>query len=296
MKKHETINSDFPFQSRYLEVKGSKMHYIDEGAGDPILFLHGNPTSSYLWRNIIPYLSGMGRCIAPDLIGMGKSDRPELKYGFFNAYDYIEAFVEQLGLDRITLVVHDWGSAIGFHYGRLHPERLKGLAFMESIYRPPQWHRLPFSTRLAFRLMRTKFFGYLMVNRANIFVRKLLPKMIMRPLSAEEQKAYAQPYPTIKSRDVLRAWPRDLPMNGSPADVEAAVRSYHHWLTTSAVPKLFLHVTPGMANRKEDAEWIRSNVNQVQVVHVGEGLHFIQEDQPHEIGRALAQWYAELDD
>jgi len=162
MKKE--ISAKFPFESKFIEVKGSKMHYIDEGEGDPILFLHGNPTSSYLWRNIIPYTKPLGRCIAPDLIGMGKSDKPDIAYGFQDSYEYLEEFIVALGLKNITLVIHDWGSGLGFHYANMHRDNIKGIVFMEAMVKPLAWKTLPsFSLRMAFRMMRTPFIGWVLV-------------------------------------------------------------------------------------------------------------------------------------
>ncbi len=285
------ISADFPFASKFLEVNGSRMHYIDEGQGDPILFLHGNPTSSYLWRNIIPYLTNHGRCIAPDLIGMGKSDQPDIAYGFASTYEYIESFIEQLGLRNITLVVHDWGSALGFHYANLHRENIKGIAFMESVLRTFEWRDVPLDIRIPFRIMRTPGLGWLFVNVANLFIKKMLPDMTKRKLSSQEMAVYAAPYPTIKSRTPLRRWPEDVPLGGKPKEVVQAVRAYSQWLQESELPKLFFYVTPGAANKVDVVNWVQSTFQNTQTIHLGEGLHFIQEDHPHGIGEGLRDWY-----
>lgn len=289
MKK--PISSDFPFESRYVEVKGSKIHYIDEGEGEPILFLHGNPTSSYLWRNIIPYLTQQGRCIAPDLIGMGQSDKPNLKYGFFDSYNYLESFIETLGLQNITLVLHDWGSALGFHYANLHRNNIKGLVFMESMVRPFEWDKVPLDVRLSFRLMRTPGLGWLFVNVGNLFIRKMLPDLIVRQLTQEEKDFYAKPYPTVKSRTPLRRWPEDVPISHHPQSVADAVASYNQWLKETPLPKLFFYVTPGVAITADTVTWLQENVPHLQSIHLGHGLHFIQEDFPHEIGEAISHWH-----
>ncbi|MCH7574932.1 MAG: haloalkane dehalogenase [Candidatus Marinimicrobia bacterium] len=288
------ISPDFPYESRFIDIKGSKMHYIDEGEGDPILFLHGNPTSSYLWRNIIPYLSGGARCIAPDLIGMGKSDRPDLAYGFYDTYAYLDAFIGELGLKNITLVVHDWGSGLGFHYANLHRENIKAIAFMEAMYDWPKWSNLPLPLRISFKMMRTPFFSWLMINVANLFVNQMLPKMIVRKLSKEELEVYARPYPTIGSRKPIRAWPKDVPMDGKPEDIGKILKSYQDWLKVTEIPKLCLYATPGLIINKDAVEWIRNNFPNTKMVNVGEGLHYIQEDHPHKIGAELAEWYNDI--
>ncbi|MEM7040607.1 MAG: alpha/beta fold hydrolase, partial [Bacteroidota bacterium] len=160
MEVARNISTEFPFESHFITVNGSNIHYIDEGEGDPIVFLHGNPTSSYLWRNIIPYLTGLGRCIAPDLIGMGKSDKPNINYGFVDSYAYLKGFFEALKLENVTLVVHDWGSGLGFHYAHQHPDNIKGLAFMESIYELLDWDSLPKRVRAGMRMVRAPFFNW----------------------------------------------------------------------------------------------------------------------------------------
>ena len=188
----KAISADFPFESKYVEIHGSKIHYIDEGSGDPILFLHGNPTSSYLWRNIIPYLVPHGRCIAPDLIGMGKSDKPDLGYRFFDHSEYVEGFIDKLDLSNITLVIHDWGSALGFHYASRHESNVKGLAFMEAILATmPRWDGFPPDVRTMFEGFRTPEVGWDMIVNQNIFVEQVLPGGIVRKLTDEEMEMFS---------------------------------------------------------------------------------------------------------
>jgi haloalkane dehalogenase len=170
------ISPKYPFESKFIDINGSKMHYIDVGKGSPILFLHGNPTSSYLWRNIIPYLQPSARCIAPDLIGMGKSGKPDIDYTFEDHYDYLEKFIEKLNLKNITLVIHDWGSGLGFHYANKHRDNVKGIAFMEAMVKPLSWKDMPSDMRLPFRMLRTPFIGWLMISVGNIFVKKMIPR------------------------------------------------------------------------------------------------------------------------
>ena len=285
------ISAEFPFESKFIDVKGSKIHYIDEGSGDPILFIHGNPTSSYLWRNIIPYLQDSGRCIALDLIGMGKSDKPDIKYGFIDSYEYLVRFIETLGLKNITLVIHDWGSGLGFNYAYEHQDNIKGIAFMEAMFKTFEWNQFPMDLKMALKMMRAPVLGWLMVNVANIFIKKMIPDMVLRKLTKKEMEMYAAPYPSISSRKPLAAWPKDVPIAGSPEHVYKSVSSYVKWLTLTEIPKLCLHVEPGIAIKKEDAEWINDNMPNIKMVHLGEGLHYIQEDYPHEIGTEIAKWY-----
>jgi len=270
------------------------MHYIDEGTGDSILFLHGNPTSCYLWRNIIPYLLDKGRCIAPDLIGMGKSDKPRIDYGFFDHYAYLSRFIKELDLENITLVLHDWGSALGFHYAFNNRDKVKAIAFMESIYRTWQWSELRPSMGRVFRMMRTPGLGWLMVALQNGFIKKLLPGAIMRPLETAELDYYSAPYRTLSSRKPLLKWPREVPLGGKPNDVCQAVEEYSNWLKTTTLPLFCLYATPGLLIDRRAVDWIKKHMPSVKFKDVGKGIHFIQEDEPDNIGKALAKWYVEL--
>ena len=288
----KSISANFPFESKFLEVNGSKMHYIEEGKGDPILFLHGNPTSNYLWRNIIPYLTDQGRCIAPDLIGMGKSDKPDINYGFEDSYRYLEAFIEKLQLDNITLVLHDWGSGLGFHYANTHRSKIKSIVFMETMYDAPTMFDMPFSVRTSIKLVRNPMLGFLMVQLANIFIKKMLPDMIIRNLSKKEIAFYSEPYKSIKSRKPLLAWPKDVPFkDGNPSRVTKHVKAWSEWLAASEIPKLCFYVTPGVAIKEKDLERIKKTFKNTKLVDLGKGLHFIQEDYPHEIGEEISNWY-----
>ena len=288
------ISPDFPFDSNFLKVHGSKMHYIDVGEGDPILFLHGQPTSCYLWRNIVPHLQQQGRCIAPDLIGMGKSDKPDISYVFQDHYSYLEQFINKLGLSNITLVIHDWGSALGFHYANLHRNNIKGIAFMEAIIKPVTWDEFPADYRIVFKLIRTPIIGWLMLSVANMFLNKVVPDTIIRKLSRQEMDTLKQPYPTIGSRKPVRTWPTQIPINGKPEDVHKIVSAYHEWLKETPVPKLCLYAKPGGLIKKRELEHIRSNFPHTKIVDVGKGIHYLQEDNPHAIGREIAHWLKEL--
>ena len=288
------ISPDFPFESKYIEVHGSKIHYVDEGAGDPILFLHGNPTSSYLWRNIIPYLTPHARCIAPDLIGMGKSDKPELEYRFFDHSKYVEGFIDKLSLSNITLVIHDWGSALGFYYAMRHQKNIKGIAFMEAILKPMKWDGFPSDFKMGFKLMRSPGVGWFMICVMNMFVTQILPKAIIRKLSSKEMDYYNAPFKTIKSRKPVWQWPAEIPIDGKPVDTYEMISDYNKKLRGSEVPKLLFTATPGGIIEAKTVEWCKQNLKNLKVVDIGKGIHYLQEDNPHLIGEELAKWYSNL--
>lgn len=294
MTTESAISADFPFESKYHRVQGSRMHYIEQGEGDPILFLHGNPTSSYLWRNIIPHLSPAARCIAPDLIGMGKSHKPDLSYRFFDHVEYVDEFIDSMGLENITLVIHDWGSALGFHYAMRHEHNIKGIAFMEAIIAPLSWADLDKEFRLGFKLMRTPGIGWFMISVLNFFVKGMLPKTILRTLSPEEMRHYEEPFRTVGSRRPVRQWPCEIPIDGEPQDVHAAVSAYNLKLQQSQLPKLLLHADPGAITTAKEVAWCREHLPNLTVADIGAGRHFIQEDHPHEIGSCLREWYTKL--
>ena len=289
------ISAAFPFESKFVDVHGSKMHYVDVGTGDPILFLHGNPTSSYLWRNIIPYLSDQGRCIAPDLIGMGKSDHPDIPYRYDDQYKYVSGFVDALDLgSNITLVIHDWGSGLGFRWAHEHEQRVKGIAFMEAMLEPLTWDVMPAQAKVAIRMMRAPGMGWLMASVGNLFIKKMLPDMVHRDLSSEEQAYYASAFPTVSSRKAVRQWPREIPIAGKPADNAATVGAFAEWLRQTDLPKILFHASPGGIIRDKEVAWCQENFANLQTVDIGDGHHFIQEDNPHLIGSELSKWYAGL--
>lgn len=285
----EHIPDDFPYIPRYAEILGSRMHYVEAGEGDPIVFLHGNPTSSYLWRRIIPHLLPHGRCIAVDLIGMGKSDKPDIGYRFFDHYRYVETFLDSLGLRDITFVLHDWGSALGFYYAMKHEDRVKALAFMEAIVRPLSWEEWPEQARQLFQAFRTPGMGEQMILEQNMFVEQVLPGAILRKLSDDEMARYRRPYPDPQSRRPTLQWPREIPIDGEPADVAEAVQSYSEWLKRTPTPKLLLWAEPGAIMRNL-VRWCEESFPNLKSVNVGPGVHFIQEDRPNEIGQAIAGW------
>lgn len=288
------ISTKMPYETRFVAVNGSQMAYVEAGQGDPILFLHGNPTSKYIWRNIMPWLEDKGRVIAPDLIGMGESDKPALAYRYQDHYKYIEGFINELGLDNVTLVLHDWGSALGFNFAAQNPDRIKAIAFMESIVRPGSWSDFPFPFRIGNWLMRAPGIGWLMIRAGNILIKQVLPRAIVRGLSEEEKAVYGAPYPTIDSRKPLHQWPSEIPIDGKPADTYEIVDSYSKWLQQTDIPKLFFYGSPGVLIVPEVAVWVKEQFLNLTSFDIGKGIHFIQEDNPHFIGEKLAEWYVQL--
>jgi haloalkane dehalogenase len=278
---------------RRATVLGREMAYVEVGRGDPIVLQHGNPTSSYLWRNVIPHLAGLGRCIAIDLIGMGDSaklpDSGPDRYTFAEHRRYFDALLEQLGVrERVTLVIHDWGSALGFDWARRHPEAVRGIAYMEAIVRPLTWSEWPDAARRVFQGLRSPA-GEAMALEQNVFVERVLPGSVLRELGDEEMEVYRRPFRTPgEDRRPTLTWPRQIPIDGEPADVVAIVQSYADWLSVADVPKLFIDADPGAILIGAQREFCRGWPNQTEVRV--RGSHFLQEDSPDEIGRAIAEW------
>jgi haloalkane dehalogenase len=283
-----------PHPRRRVAVLDTEMAYVDTGAGDPVVFLHGNPTSSYLWRNIIPHVRGSGRCLAPDLVGMGESGKaPAGAYRFVNHQRYLDAWFDALDLRKVVLVVHDWGSALGFDWARRHPDRVRGVAYMEAIVRPLTWQEWPEVARKVFQGMRSSS-GEEMVLEKNVFVERILPSSVMRGLTSDEMDRYRAPYrETGESRRPTLTWPREIPLDGEPADVTQIVRAYSQWLTTSPLAKLFVNADPGSILVGPQREFCRTWANQQEVTV--RGTHFVQEDSPDEIGRAIAAFVRGLE-
>lgn len=286
----------FPYEKKRQRVLGLEMAYVDEGSGDPIVFLHGNPTSSYLWREILPYAQDFSRCLAPDLIGMGDSDKIPLSgsssYTFVENRRYLDAFLDQLGIrKRVTFVVHDWGSALGFDWAYRHPEAVKGIVYMEGIIKPRRWSELPERGRAIFQALRSDK-GEQMVLEQNSFIETNLPIGILRKLTEEEMTEYRRPFllPGEGRRPTL-TWPRQLPFDGDPADVTDIVAAYGEWMALSSVPKLFVNCDPGTMPASH-VEFCRTWPMQTEITV--RGLHYPQEDSPHVIGEALAAWLKNL--
>jgi len=289
------ISADFPYVSRFMEVHGAKIHYVEEGSGEPILFLHGNPTSSYLWRNIIPYLTSFGRCLAPDLIGMGKSDKPDIEYRFFDHVKYVEGFIENMRLQNITLVIHDWGSGLGFHYAMRHESNVKGIAFMEAIVMSvPSWEVFPAELKEIFQAFRTPEVGWDMIVNKNMFIEQILPGGVVRTLTEDEMNHYREPFIDPASRKPIWRWPNEIPIGGEPPDVAEAVDNYSQKLQQSELPKLLFSATPGAILPPLVVEWCQQNLKNLKTVNIGQGIHFLQEDNPHLIGSEIAKWYKTL--
>ena len=289
----EPISAADPHVRRRARVLDTEMTYVDVGAGDPVVFLHGNPTSSYLWRNVIPHLQGAARCLAPDLVGMGDSGKaPAGSYRFVDHARYLDAWFDALALRRVTLVVHDWGSALGFHWARRHPDRVRGLAYMEALVRPVTWEEWPEVARKVFQAMRSPG-GEEMVLQKNVFVERILPASVLRGLGLAEMTVYRRPYlDPGESRRPTLTWPREIPIAGEPADVVAVAEDYARWLAESPLPKLFVNADPGTILTGAQREFCRTWPNQTEVTV--KGTHFIQEDSPHEIGRAVAAFVRRL--
>lgn len=286
MMTPQNVAAADPHPRRRVRVLDTEVSYVDTGSGEPIVFLHGNPTSSYLWRNIIPYLSGHGRCLAPDLVGMGQSGKsPSAAYRFVDHTRYLDAWFEAMKLtDGVTLILHDWGSALGFYRAYRYPAQIKAIAYMEAITRPRRWEDFPDGRDAIFRALRSDQ-GERMALDENFFIEDVLPRSIIRRLTDEEMEAYRAPYRTREARLPLLVWPRELPIEGDPADVVAIVDEYGRWLSQSTLPKLFIAADPGALLVGRPREFCRTWPNQREVGV--KGIHFIQEDSPAEIGSAL---------
>lgn len=285
--------SDIEHPKKTVVVNGKRMAYVEMGTGDPIVFQHGNPTSSYLWRNIMPELAEYGRCIALDLIGMGDSEKldnsgPD-RYRYVEHRDYLFAAWDQLGVsDNVTLVIHDWGSALGFDWARQHPDKVRGIAYMEGIVKPMGWEDWPEAIRPLFQGFRSEA-GESMVLEKNVFVERVLPGSVLRGLTENEMAVYRRPFASKgESRRPTLTWPRQIPLDGEPADVCEIVSAYSDWLQHSSVPKLFINAEPGAILTGEQRKFCRRFPNQTEITVAGS--HFIQEDSPAEIAAGIRQW------
>ena len=277
----------------FVEVKGKRMAYVEMGEGDPVVFLHGNPTSSYLWRNIMPHVAGQARCLAPDLIGMGDSDKLDDpgpgSYRFVEHREYLDGFLDAVGLGgNAVFVIHDWGSALGFDWGNRHRDRTRGFCYMEALVRPVTWEEWPEAAKAVFQGFRSPA-GEGMVLEKNVFVERVLPGSILRKMSEEEMAVYRRPFATQgEDRRPTLTWPREIPISGEPEDVVEIVRAYSEWLAASDVAKLFIDAEPGAILTGPQRDFCLGWPN--QTVAKVKGSHFIQEDSPDEIGKALSDW------
>jgi haloalkane dehalogenase len=287
------ISAQLGYSKQFADVDGRRIAYIEVGKGDPIVLLHGNPTSSFLWRNVIPELENSGRVIVPDLIGQGDSEKlpvgegPE-RYSFEVAYRYLDGLLGALGVsENVALVIHDWGSGLGFHWARHHPAAVRGIAYMEAIVCPLRWEDWPEGARGIFQGFRSPKGEDLVLNR-NMFVEAVLPSSVLRELSPAEMAAYREPFVTPDDRQPTLNWPRQIPIDGEPPHMVELVRAYGEFMGRSDIPKLFVNAEPGSILVGRARDFCRSWPNQQEVTV--RGLHFLQEDSPREIGQAVAGW------
>jgi haloalkane dehalogenase len=285
-----------PHPKKFALVDGKRMAYVELGGGETaFLFLHGNPTSSYLWRNVMPEVAGLGRCVAPDLIGMGYSEKLEHPgpdtYRFATHREFLWSFIDtSIGRDRpLVLVVHDWGSALGFDWANHHRDRVKGIAYMEAIVRPLTWAEWPEGSRRVFQGFRSET-GEGMILDKNMFVERVLPASILRKLEPAEMDEYRRPFSQTKEdRWPTLSWPNEIPIDGEPASVVDLAAAYADWMTENDIPKLFVNADPGAILVGPQREFCRRWRNQTEITV--SGSHFIQEDSGPEIGRAIADWF-----
>jgi haloalkane dehalogenase len=283
------INAYDDLPRKKIKVLDSEMSYVDTGKGDPVVFLHGNPTSSYLWRNIIPFVSKYRRCLAPDLIGMGQSGKsPDKKYKFTDHAVYLDAWFDAIDLKRnIVFVLHDWGSALGFHRIYHYSQQVKAIVYMESIVRPITWEDFAHGRDAIFRALRSEK-GEQMVMEENFFIETVLPRSILRKLTDEEMNAYREPFKNKEDRLPTLIFPRELPINGEPEDVSVIVEKYSSWLATTNIPKLLISAEPGALLTGRSLEFCRTWRNQREVRV--KGIHYLQEDSPLQIGEAIREF------
>jgi haloalkane dehalogenase len=282
----------------YVEVLGSQMAYLDEGAsvvGAPVvLFLHGNPTSSYLWRNVIPHIAPQLRCVAPDLIGFGHSDKPDIAYRVADHARYLQAFIQALQLHDIVFVVHDWGSALGMDWARRHPTDVRGIALMEFIAPQPTWLDLDARPYEFLKTMRNPDIGRRLIVDENAFVEQGLPDGVVRALSDAEMQEYRRPFREPRHREPVYRFPNELPIAGHPPDVYAMAIAYHQWLLETETAKIFFHAAPGLFIPPARADFYATRLKNCRVVDLGHGDHYLPEDHPDTIGKEVAAWLTEL--
>jgi haloalkane dehalogenase len=277
-----------------VDVLDSTMFYEETGAGTPIVFLHGNPTSSYVWRNVLPKLGSPGRLLTPDLIGMGQSGKPDIPYKFADHARYLDAWFDALGLDDVVLVGHDWGGALAFDWAASHPERVRGIAFLETIVRPMAFADLADSAKQRYTALLTPGIGETKVLEENIFIENNIRATILSGLSDDDLDVYRKPYPTPESRRPLLEWPRSMPFDGRPADVVTRIKAYDAWLATSPIPKLLLTFDPARKDTllidADTIDWCKSSIAALEVENCGPAAHIAPEDQPEAIALAVAGW------
>jgi haloalkane dehalogenase len=286
-------------QDKFVNVNGVKMHYVEAGTGEPILFLHGNPTSSYLWRNITPFLSEQGRTIAIDLVGMGYSDKPDIEYSYKQHYEYLDAFIKKLALKNITIVGHDWGAALAWDYARQNPDNIKGITFMEGVLPPifpqPSYEAMGKEMGGMFKAMKTPGQGEEMIINKNMFIENILVGMVNRNIGDEAHNVYRKPYKEVSSRKPLLAWPRNVPIAGEPKENVQLMKGIQKFMENTDKPTLLLYAEPGVLVPPKLVPHYEKTIKNLETSYIGQGLHFIQEDQPVAIGRAISEWLRRIE-
>jgi len=297
VKAEANIRSAYPYESRFVTIEGSRIHYVETGTdttGTPVVFVHGNPTSSYLWRNVLPIVGKHHRAIAIDLVGMGKSDKPDIDYKVEDFIRYFDGFMAQMNLKEVILVVHDWGGPIGIDYAMRHQDQVKGLAMMETIIAPMHWDEVDFFTRYLFKQLRDPHTGEELNVKQNYFVEKLIPAFSGRELSEQEMAAYRAPFQRESDRKLVALFPQEIPFDGEPAAVYRRIAGNYERLKATKIPLLLLYAEPGAIVQGKYLEGLRTNLPAMMTVDIGPGLHFIQESQPTAIGQAIDRWSAHL--
>ena len=292
---NDSISADFPFQSKYVDILDSNLHYVDEGEGTTFLFLHGNPTSSYMWRNIIPFVSKDNRAIAVDLIGMGNSGKPDISYKMSDHTKYIEAFIKELDLKDVVLVLHDWGSFIGLKYAMENENNIKGIVLMEGILRPwESWETIPPATRRMFKKFFDPTEGPKVIYEENFFIEKAMPYLTKRKLSKIEMDNYRKPFLEKSARKPMLIFPRELPIAGENPQNASIIINYNRWLSKTDVPVHILWAKPGSLFRKEFIPTMRKEFPKMTDLCIGKSKHYLQEDLPNEIGNAIVDWFSTI--
>lgn len=294
-----SIGHEYPFESRYMTVNGRQLHYVDQGTGSPVVFLHGNPTWSYTYRSIIPYVQDTNRAIAVDLIGMGRSDKPDIGYTFLEHADYVTRFIEQLGLESIVLVGHDWGTAIGLHYAMNHPDQIKAVTMIEpqALYPNSTWSDFsPPEAEELFRTLRDPQKGWPFMRDNSVFIEGMTATVINRPITPEEHEHYREPFRLPEDRKPMWVFPNQIPIGGQPSEVTEAVNARNVWFTATPIPKLLFHAEPGCNVREPQLDWCRNNLRSLTLANIGRGFHYLTEENPHAIGVRLQQWLRQINE
>lgn len=295
MRSEKGISAACEFTSKSVMVNGDSMHYIEAGQGDPIVFVHGMPASSYLWRNIMPALSDQGRCIAVDLIGMGASGKPDIAYTIEDHIEYFTGFMDALKLKKVTLVLHGWGSVIGFTYAMRHEKNIRAVAFFESHVRATtDWNMLSLPVQQLATLLNRPGASHRAIVQQNYLIKKLLPSGVIRVLSPEEMAQYEAPFQTPESRKVLWQYVQDLPLGNGPDHVVKLIDAYSDWLQKTKIPKLMMYAIPGFITTVATVQWAKEHLKSLELVGLDDVLHFAQESIPELFGQTLRDWYVKI--